>query len=213
MDKKRILIADDHPLFRAGLKLAIEADRAFEVVGEAADGETALQLITETVPHVVVLDLNMPQLNGFEVAGEMRRRQFAGDIVMLTMHNEEAMFNKAMSLGVSGYVLKDSAASDIVTCLHAISRGHKYTSPELTKFLFRRAMTTEQQTELTDALTPTERKVLGLIAEYKTSRDIADQLFISVRTVENHRNSICSKLDIHGSHSLIKYALRHQSDI
>jgi DNA-binding NarL/FixJ family response regulator len=122
------------------------------------------------------------------------------------------MFAKAMSLGVSGYVLKDSAASDIVACLHAICRGQNYTSPELTKFLFKRANTARPM-DGADALTPTERTVLALIAEYKTSRDIADQLCISVRTVENHRNSICSKLDVHGSHALIKYALKNQSQL
>ena len=209
----KIVIADDHPIFRAGLRQVIESDHSFKVVGEAADGETAVHMIQQLTPDVVILDVNMPGLGGFAVIGEMKRRGLAGEIVMLTMHSEEAMFSKAMSLGVRGYVLKDGAAADIVSCLHAVRRGQGYTSAAVTNYLLKRAGATGRPVTGIGSLTPTERMVLRLIADYKTSRQIATALGISHRTVENHRNNISAKLEIHGSHALIKFALQHQEEI
>lgn len=212
-EQTKILIADDHPMFRSGLRQAIEADSSMIVVGEADNGETALRLIEEHKPDVIVLDVNMPGLSGFDVIAAMRRKSLPGEIVILTMHSEEPMFAKALSLGVRGYVLKDSAASDIVNCLHAVRRGQTYTSSAVTSFLFKRASGNTKPVEGLGSLTPTELVVLRLIAEYKTSRDIAGELGISLRTVENHRNNICAKLGVHGSHGLIKFALKHQAEI
>ena len=214
MDEKiRILIADDHPIFRSGLRQIIETDGSMSVIAEADDGAAALSLIRLHRPDVVVLDINMPGLSGFEVVSAMRDEKLPGEVVLLTMHNEEAMLTKAVNLGVRGYVLKDSASSDIVNCLHAVGKGENYTSAQLTKFLFQRAAGQSTAVEGLDSLTPTERRVLKLIAEYLTSREIADQLGVSVRTIENHRNNICAKLDIHGSHGLTKFALQHQSEL
>ena len=212
----RIVIADDHPIFRAGLKQTIESAPRFKVVGDAPDGQTALRLIEELRPEVIVLDINMPLLDGLEVVNEIRQRRLPGEIVFLTMHSEEAMFNKALALGVKGYVLKDSATTDIVNCLNAVITGQSYTSPTLTAYLFKRAArrtdATQQLPGLAD-LTPTERAVLRLIAEYKTSKEIADELHIHYRTVENYRSSICTKLNLRGSHALIKFALQHQAEL
>ncbi len=215
-EELRIIIADDHPIFRSGLRQIIESKKGFNVVAEAADGETALRLIQEHKPDIVILDVNMPRMSGFAVVKEMRSNQLGGEVIMLTMHNEEAMFNKAMDLGVKGYVLKDGATIDIMNCLIAVSEGQNFTSPAITTYLFKRAKRPTrgaQHKSGIDELTPTERMVLRLIAEYKTSREIADELGISYRTVENHRNNICAKLDIHGSHALIKFALQHQNEI
>ena len=195
--KTRILIADDHPIFRSGLRQIIEADGSMSVIAEADDGAAALKLIREHQPDVVVLDINMPGLSGFEVVSSMRDEQLPGEVVLLTMHNEEAMFTKAVNLGVRGYVLKDSAGSDILNCLHAVRKGQNYSSAELTQYLFKKAAGQTTAVEGLDSLTPTERRVLALIAQYLTSREIADQLGISVRTVENHRNNICAKLGRH----------------
>lgn len=211
--KTRILIADDHPIFRSGLRQVIEADGSMSVIAEADDGSAALKLIREHQPDVVVLDINMPGLSGFDVVSSMRDEQLSGEVVLLTMHNEEAMFAKAVNLGVRGYVLKDSASSDILNCLQAVRKGQNYTSAELTKYLFKRASGQSTPVEGLDSLTPTERRILALIAEYLTSREIADQLGISVRTVENHRNKICAKLGVHGSHALMKFALQHQAKL
>lgn len=209
----RILIADDHPIFRSGLRQTIENETRFTVVAEAADGDTALQLIEEHQPDLVILDVNMPKMSGFNVIKAMRRKRLSGEVIMLTMHNEAAMFNKAMDLGVKGYVLKDGAAVDIINCLTAVSQGQHFTSPAITTYLFKRANRSGKMAGGMDELTPTERLVLRLIAEYKTSREIASELGISYRTVENHRNNICAKLEIHGSHALIKFALQHQNEI
>ena len=212
-EKTRILIADDHPIFRSGLRQLIEADGSMSVIAEADDGASALRLIRQHQPDVVVLDLNMPGLSGFEVVASMRDEKLSGEVVLLTMHNEEAMFTKALNLGVRGYVLKDSAANDILSCLHAVRKGENYASAELTKLLFKKASGQSRAVAGLDSLTPTERRVLKLIAEYLTSREIADQLGVSVRTIENHRNNICAKLDVHGSHALTKFALQHQSEL
>jgi DNA-binding NarL/FixJ family response regulator len=212
----RVVIADDHPIFRAGLKQTIQAEPRFKVVGDAPDGEAALRLVEELKPDVAVLDINMPLLDGLEVVGEIRRRRLPGEIIFLTMHNEEAMFNKALSLGVKGYVLKDSVVTDIVNCLSAVVAGQSYTSPAITSYLFKRSTRpTASAGSLpgVNALTPTERHILRLIAEYKTSKEIADVLHIHYRTVENYRSQICTKLDLHGSHALIKFALQHQEEL
>jgi DNA-binding NarL/FixJ family response regulator len=189
----RIVIADDHPLFRSGLKQAIQADPAFEVIAEAGTGDAALELIAQLMPDVAILDLNMPGLSGFEVIAEMRRRRLPGEVVVLTMHQEEAMLTKALSLGVRGYVLKTNAATEIVDCLTAVRRGDSFTSSQITSYLFKRAGAEPRPVEGLDSLTPTERVVLRLIADYKTSREIAAELGISHRTVENHRNNICAQ--------------------
>jgi DNA-binding NarL/FixJ family response regulator len=212
MDKKRILIADDHPIFRSGLRTLIDAEASFTVVGEATDGEQALSLITDERPDVAILDYNMPKLNGFELLKKISQSKVPVMPVMLTMHNDESMFSKAFELGARGYVLKDSAATDIVNCLHAVTQGQVYTSAAVTTYLLRRASRT-RTLDGVESLTPAERNVLRLIADYKTSREIADELSISVRTVENHRSNISGKVGVAGSHALFKFAIQHRSEL
>ena len=213
MEKKTILIADDHPIFRSGLKAVIESDPSFVVAAEASDGEEALDLIGTTRPDIAILDYNMPKLNGFAVLERLLKLQPDVIPVMLTMHNDEAMFAKAFELGVRGYVLKDSASVDIVNCLHAVARGQIYTSAAVTTYLYKRASSDKKTVDGLGSLTPTEKKVLRLIADYKTSREIADELCVSVRTVENHRSNISSKVRVTGSHSLFKFAVQHRSEL
>lgn len=209
----KIVIADDHPIFRAGLRQVVESDRTFTVVGEASDGAAALRMIAELVPDIVITDINMPELNGFEIAGEMRRRGLPGEIVLLTIHDEEAMFARAISLGVRGYVVKEGATADIVNCLHAVRRGQSFTSAAVTGYLFNRANGSARPVEGLGSLTAAERKVLRLIADHKTSREIAAELGISARTVDNHRNNISAKLNLRGSHALVKFALQNLGEI
>lgn len=213
MERKRIIIADDHPIFRSGLRSLIEAEPAFTVAGEAVDGSAALELITRELPDVAILDFNMPELNGFEVLERLQRLKLGVVPVMLTMHNDEAMFEKAFALGVRGYVLKDGAGVEIVNCLQAVTRGQVYTSAAVTTYLFKRSSPRGAASGGLGSLTPAERKVLGMIGEYKTSREIAEELFVSIRTVENHRNNICSKLDLQGSHALMKFAIANRGDL
>lgn len=214
MSKKlNVIIADDHPIFRGGLRQVIDSEQKFQVVAEASDGETALNLIEEQKPDIVIFDVNMPKMTGFVAAKELRRKNHDCEIIFLTMHGEEAMFNKAMDLGAKGYVLKDSASVDIVNCLQAVANGQNFTSPAITTYLFKRVTRSSNKTGSIEDLSPTERIILRLIAEYKTSREIADELSISYRTVENHRYNICQKLDISGSNALVKFALKNQNEI
>lgn len=212
IDKIRIVIADDHALMRGGLRQVLEAEPSFDVIGEASDGETALRLVTEHIPDVLITDINMPVMGGFEIIGEIRAKKLPTNVIVLTMHSEEAMFAKAMSLGVRGYVLKEGAAHEIVNCVHAILRGQSFTSAGVTNYLFKRASGTDKPTGIA-ALTRTERLVLRRIGEFKTSKDIAAELGISHRTVENHRHNISIKLDIQGSHALVKFAQENKEEI
>jgi|SRR5262245_40493351 len=212
--KVRILIADDYPLSRVGLRQVIESQADFEVVAEANDGESALESICQLLPDIAVLDISMPRMDGLAVARAVRDALLSVDIVFLTMYREEELFSRALEMGAKGYVLKDSAAADIVTCLRAVIAGQHYTSPELTTYLVKRSRSPAPVKETQggiESLTPTERKILSLLAEYKTSKQIGEELFISRRTVDHHRANICQKLGIHGSYALMKFALEHKS--
>ena len=212
----RLLIADDHPLLRTGLRQVIETDPRLQVVAEAADGATALEQLRVTRPDVAVLDIEMPQLTGFALLREMRAERLATAVVFLTMYRDEEMFNEALDLGALGYVLKDSATTDIISAIRAAASGQPYISPAISAFLLNRATraaTLVQQHPGLNDLTPTERRVLKLISENKTSKQIAAELFISYRTVENHRANICQKLNLKGSHSLLKFAFDHKSEL
>ena len=215
-DDLTVMIADDHPIFRRGLREVIEGDGGLSVVGEAGDGEAALRLAEEKRPAVAVLDIDMPRLSGFELVAEFGRRHLPVAVVFLSMHKDEAMFNEAMRLGVRGYVLKDSAATDIVAGIRAVAAGQHFISPALSTYLIKRgerlSAFVREQPGL-GGLTPAERRVLKLIADNKTSREIAAELFVSRRTVENHRTNICQKLGLRGSHSLLKFALEHKSEL
>jgi len=216
MNQITLIIADDHPIVRQGLRQAIEADAALKVLTEAGDGRAALEAIEKYQPQVAVLDIDMPLMDGFAVARAVREKKLNVEMVFLTIQRDEDMVNEAVNLGVKGYVLKDSALTDIVSCIKSVARGQHYASSALTSYLIKRssraAALTEEKTGIKD-LTPTERRVLKLIAEYKTSKEIGEELFISYRTVETHRANICQKLDLRGSHVLIKFALAHKSEL
>ena len=215
-DKVKIVIADDHPIVRQGLRQMIEADRNLTVVGEASDGETALQLIETHQPDVAVLDIDMPRIGGFDVVRELERKKIRVKIIFLTMHTEEEIFQTAMDLGVGGYVLKDSATNDIVAGIKSIAAGRPFISPAMSALLLnrrRRAQKLESEKPELDLLTPTERRILKLIAEDKTSREIGTELFISHRTVHAHRAHILQKLNLSGNLALVKFALTHKSSL
>src|SRR6185369_902568 len=214
--KQNITLADDHPVFRNGLRQIVEAESDFKVIGEACDGEKALEQIKALSPEVAILDISMPKLDGLAVADIVHEEGLPVKIVLVTMYREEKLFKKALEAGVKGYVLKDSAAIDIISCLNAVAAGENYTSPELTTYLIKRVRKVDialtPQSSL-DSLSDTERRVLSLIADCKTNKEMAQELFISVRTVETHRNNICKKLNVHGSHALMKFALDHKDHL
>src|SRR5262245_42791577 len=215
-DEITVLIADDHPIVRKGLRQVIESDPQLKIVEEAGDGQSALDQIKALQPDVAVLDLDMPGKGGFDVVREMRKSRFATEVVIVTMHGEADLFAEAMDLGVKGYVLKDTAVTDIIAGIKAVAAGRHFISPQLSAYLVNRnsraARLATVNPSLSD-LTPTEKKILKLIGEGTSSKEIADVLFVNYRTVENHRTNICTKLELHGSHALLKFALQHKSDL
>ena len=212
----KIVMADDHPIVRQGLKQIIEADPKLLIVAEAGDGETALALIETHQPDVAVLDIDMPKMNGFEVVKELRKRRNNVAVVFLTMHGEEEIFHAALDLDVKGYVVKDSALGEIADGIKAVAAGRAFFSPSLSALLLNRRRRTadfERENHGIEQLTPTERRILKLIADEKTSKEIGEQLYISYRTVEKHRSNISRKLDLQGSLALVKFAAANKSDL
>ncbi len=209
----KVAIIDDHPLFRQGLRQVILSDPRFELVGEADSGEAAVQLIERLKPDVAVLDLNLPGVSGLEAANLLRARKNKTGLVVLTMLKDEQAFNQAMNLGIKGYVLKENAASEILNCMASVAAGEPFVSPSLTSFLLRRRNRVEtlaSRTPSLDDLTTAERRVLKAIAQKKTTREIAAELFISPRTVESHRANISTKLQLKGPNSLLQFAVEHR---
>jgi DNA-binding NarL/FixJ family response regulator len=212
----RVLIADDHPIFRQGLRQLLESVKGITVICEAADGQTALQEIERQEPHVAILDVDMPVLDGFSVARKVLEKSLPVELIFLTMYKDEELFNEALDIGAKGYVLKDSAVTDLTEALRAVLAGKHFISPALSTQLVNRgnraASLARSKPGLKD-LTGSEKRILKLIAHNKTSREIGEELFISVRTVENHRSNICQKLELHGAHALLKFALEHRSEL
>jgi DNA-binding NarL/FixJ family response regulator len=211
-----VVIADDHPIFRQGLRQVIERDPRLTIVAEAEDGDAAIETIVRLHPRVAVVDVRMPGRDGLEVARTIREKRLPTGMVILTMFKEARFFNAAMDVGVKGYVLKESAITEVVGCVKAVAAGETYISPQLSSLLLdrmRRAAQLEADTPGLASLTPTERRILKLVGEYKTSRQIADELCISVRTVDHHRANIGEKLELRGAHALVRFAVEHRSEL
>lgn len=183
---------------------------------EAGNGSEALVAIHDHRPTIAILDVDMPKRNGLEVATEIRRRGLPVAVVILTMHDNEEFFNRAMDLGVMGYVLKDGVVGEIAMCLEAVMTGRHYYSPMLTDYWVRRDQNKVQTKTLLAGLaglTPTERHILKLVAENKTTREIAEELFISPKTVENHRSNIAGKLGLRGNNAVLRFALENKAKL
>jgi DNA-binding NarL/FixJ family response regulator len=210
----RVLVVDDHPVFRKGMIQIIEDDPSLQIVGQAGSAEEALQQLPGLSIDVAVVDIDLPGMDGLELSSRLLRRKPPVPVVLLTMHKSEKIFQAALDLGVSAYILKDEAESGIVSGIKCAARGDHYITPTLASLLVnrgRRAAQLRQQTPAVESLTPTERAVLRRIAENKTSREIGAELFISHRTVETHRANICAKLNLSGSHPLLQFALQNKS--
>jgi len=209
-----IVIADDHPIVRNGLREAIERDERFRIVAEAGDGVEALARITAVRPAIAVLDIRMPRLDGFGVAIELRRQNLPIRLVFLTLYDAEDLLDEALELGARGYLLKESALSEIVDGLHAVAAGKYYVSPALTGRLLERLPAPGWSPPTTIVtLTAAERRVLRMVADYKSNKEIAAALFVHHRTVETHRANICEKLGLHGHNALLRFALAHKTDL
>lgn len=211
MRKTRILLADDHKLMRSGLKALIEQQPDLAVVGEADDGRQAVALVVSLKPDLLVMDIGMPNLNGIEAAHQITQANPATAIVILSMHSDESYVLRALKAGAKGYLLKDSAESDLIRAVHAVAGGKSFFSPAVSKVLlddYVRKLQRSGAEDIYDLLTPREREILQLIAEGKSNKDVANLLNLSVYTVETHRSNMMEKLNLRGVPELILYAVR-----
>ena len=212
----RILFADDHEIFRTGLRQVLALDRQIEVIAESADGESALHDIRTLKPQVAVLDFDLPRRNGLEIVRELRRERDPTALVILTAHRDESLLDEALAAGVRGYLLKENAASDLLHCLRAVAAGETFLSPTFSSYLLKRAQRGDafrQEVRGIDALSPGERRVLRLIALGRSTKEIAAELFLSPATVETHRKNICSKLELRGANKLLAFAIEHKAEL
>jgi DNA-binding NarL/FixJ family response regulator len=215
MDKEKkikIIVADDHPIFRNGLKQIIEEDDGIEIIGVAENGEKALTIINELNPEVAILDIDMPKMTGLQVLKNLKTANSKTKVIFLTVFSSEDIFDESMDLGVSGFVLKDCAVNDIVECIYKVAEDNYYISPSISNLVMNRReriKKLEHDNPALMKLTKTEQMILKLIAEGKTSKEIANEMFISFKTVENHRSNMSNKLQLKGSLSLIKFAIKN----
>ncbi len=211
-----IVLADDHPLFRSGVKYELNEQDDIKVIGEAANGKEAVDLIRQLKPSIAVLDIQMPELTGLEVLKQIEAEDIQTNIILLTMIQSQQVFFDAIDHGVKGYVLKDDAVNDIINAVRAVSEGRIYISPSLSGLLVMKSKlkTSGEKTEtLLADLTETQRKMLKLIADLKTNDEIAEELFISKRTVENNKGLMADKLNLESAKQLLKYAIKHKDEL
>ncbi len=200
----KIITADDHPLFLKGLRDTLSEESDFEVIDLANNGQQALEKIEKWQPDVATLDLDMPILNGIEVAKIILKNYPNIKIILLSMHKDADIIRAAMALGIHGYVFKDDAVNDLVGAVRTVFGGETYISKDTTK----KSFFLNNDNELIGELTKMEKLILREIANQKTTKQIADEHFISTKTVENHRANICKKLNLHGNNSLLKFAIK-----
>jgi DNA-binding NarL/FixJ family response regulator len=201
----RVVLADDHVLVRQGLKSLLERE-GFQVVAEASDGQEAVRHVESLQPEIVVMDISMPILNGLNAAREMSRTCPKTKTILLTQHDEGQYVSEALDAGVKGYVLKNQVASDLLLAIRQVSRGQVYLSPGVSRAVMDAYQSKSEKPK--NSLTLREKQVLQLIAEGKSTKDIASVLGISVKTAESHRTRLMQKLDIHETASLVRYAVR-----
>lgn len=202
----RVVIADDHTIFRQGLAQLLESVEDIEICGQASDGREALKLIAETIPDIAILDISMPDMGGLEALKEIKQRGLATRVVLLTMHSEPEAANRAIKAGALGYVLKDNAFEDLVYAIRSVASGGTFISPSLAAVML---TTRKERRKPGEQLTRREREVLALIASGLTNRQIGEKLFISIKTVETHRARIMQTLDLHTTADLVRYALEN----
>lgn len=207
----RILLAEDHAIVREGIRRLLSTEPDLEVVGEAADGEAAVEMTRSLRPDILCLDVSMPRLNGVEVTRRIKGELPQVGVVVLTMHEDEAYVYELVKAGASGYVLKRASARDLVDAVRAVASGHTFLHPLIARRLvseYESANARTDDRQRFDGLTERERQVVKLIADGKTNREIAERLHISIKTVETHRTHIMEKLDLHDRAHLVRYAIR-----
>lgn len=211
MSSIRVLLADDHKLMRSGLRLLVEQQSDFRVVGEASDGRSAVALAMDVKPDIAVLDIGMPELNGIEAARQITEQLPETAVVILSMHSDESYVLRALKAGARGYLLKDSAEADLALAIRAVREGKSFFSPAVSQVLLEDYLRKLRKTGAEDSyelLSPREREILQLVAEGKSSKEVANMLNLSVYTVETHRANLMKKLNLKSMPELILYAVR-----
>jgi len=211
MNDIRIVLADDHTLVRHGLRLMIEREAGLKVVAEASNGKEALAAVESSSPHVVVMDLAMPMLNGIEAARQIHQKYPSTSIVVLSMHSDESYVLRALRAGARGYLLKDSADADLINAIRTVTDGKAFFSPAISRVLVEDYVRQLQQKGAEDSyelLTSREREILQLLGEGKSNKEVAQILNLSPYTVETHRGNLMEKLNLHSVPEVILYAVR-----
>lgn len=211
--RKTVLIVDDHPLFREGLKSLLARHSSFEVIGEAGNGNDGLKKAKKLMPDLVVMDISLPDQSGIEVTGKIRSLLPETRVIVLSMHTKIDYITEAFRQGATGYVVKESATEKLMECLELVSKGEYFVDSSLSHRVVKSLLESdEKERKITDdgynTLTPREQQVMRLIAEGHSTKQIAENLFISAKTVENHRSNIMSKLEVHTIMELVRYAAR-----
>jgi two-component system response regulator NreC len=211
MRKLRVLLADDHTVMRSGLRALLERQNNLEIVGEAENGRDAVSLSATLLPDVVIMDVGMPLLNGIEATKGLLKQSPSSGVIILSMHSDEAYVMRSLRAGARAYLLKDSAPSDLLFAIDAVSHGRSYFSSAIRHLLaedYVRVLRQKGEVDSYELLTAREREILQLLAEGKTNKEVAAALNISLYTVETHRSNILEKLGIHSPAELILYAVR-----
>jgi len=211
LKKIRILIADDHGIVRKGLRLQLEQNNEFEVVGEATEGREAVRMAEELVPDVVIMDIAMPNLNGIQATTQVVKKNPQIGVIILSMYSDETYLMRTLAAGAKGYLLKDSADVDLHRAVQVVAQGKPFFSPAIADTLLEDYMRQLQQRGLQDSydlLTEREKEILQLLAEGKSNKDVAGILNLSTNTVETHRTRIMQKLDLHSTAEIVLYAVR-----
>jgi DNA-binding NarL/FixJ family response regulator len=219
----RVVLADDHDILRQGLKMLLSLQQHIQVVGEARTGRQAVAMVRDLQPDVVVLDISMPDMDGLEACQQIRSQQSATQVLMLTMHDSEEYFLQALRMGAAGYLVKKAAPTDLQMAIHAVAHGGAFLYPGLAKALIRAyvapssasidsqgAANASGLAQELRSLTPREVEVLKLVAEGHTNQEIADQLVLSIKTVQAHRANVMDKLGLHDITQLVRFAIRHK---
>jgi DNA-binding NarL/FixJ family response regulator len=209
--KTRVLIADDHAIVREGVKMILAKESDFEVVGEAQDGRQALELVERMKPNVVVMDISMPEMGGIEATQQVKERYAGVNVIALTMHEDESYVFKLLRAGASGYVLKRAAAQDLVQAVRAAAKGEAFLYPSVARKVvedYLKRVETGEERERYDGLTEREKEILTHIAQGLSNQQIAQKLYISIKTVQTHRAHILEKLGLHDRTELVRYAIR-----
>jgi len=212
----KLLIADDHEIVRQGLINIIEQNPNYQVIAQCGDGAEVMNLLVTSKPDIAILDLAMPNKRGLEILKEAKTALLPIKFIILTMYDDEVYFEEACKIGINGYLLKDNSANELMSCIKAVSNDKYYISPDISGYLIehnRNVLLGQPDNLILKKITPTENCILRLIAENKSNQEIADELHISIRTVQNHRYNLCQKLNLSGHNKLLQYAINHKQSL